>query len=90
MSSHSQSSPANCQTCQVCGVSIDAEDKVYFNYGPAGSRERLYARVCRFAVSAGCLNHDDYQVTNEDNYGKAGLGVSLPPSEPFEVDRRAA
>lgn len=90
MSSTSNSIPANCQACQVCGVSIDAENRVHFNYGPPGSRERLYARVCRFAASAGCINGDEYQVTTEDNYGKAGLGVSLPQSAPFDINRPAA
>ncbi len=90
MSSTPKSLPANCQTCQVCGASIDSEDKVYFNYGPTGSRERLYARVCRFAAAAGCINEGDRQVTADDNYGKAGFGLAPPVSEPFDIDRRAA
>ncbi len=90
MPSTPKSLPPNCQTCPVCGVSIDNEGKVHFNAGPAGSRERLYARVCRFAASAGCINEGDRQITDADNYGKAGFGISLPPSVPFEIDRRAA
>ena len=51
--------------CTVCGVTIDENDRVLFSYGKPGTRERLYARVCRYAQNkAGCINQSEEVAKN--------------------------
>lgn len=53
---------SNPQTCPVCGVKIlvgmVGGDRVLFSVGPPGTRVKLYARVCRYAENAACINKD--------------------------------
>ncbi len=60
-----------CQTCTVCNVTIDHEDRVHFAFGPTGSRERLFARVCQHTQAKGCLNRncDPQRIMPADCYG---------------------
>lgn len=90
MSSNRPSRPDSCQVCSACGVAIDAEENVHFAFGPAGTRERLYARVCRFTNDGGCLNKGDRPITANDCYGKADELMVLPEPQPLSLDRRAA
>jgi hypothetical protein len=49
------------QTCSACGVRIQAApggDRVLFSNGPAGTRTKLWSRVCQYAQRAGCINSD--------------------------------
>lgn len=46
----------NKEVCPACGVTIEDGSKVLFSYGPPGTRERLWARVCQFAKRPGCIN----------------------------------
>ncbi len=48
----------NSQTCPVCGVKIVGGDKVIFSCGPVGNRARLWARVCNYTKTPGCINQD--------------------------------
>lgn len=48
----------NIKKCPVCDVEID-NDIVLFKYGGNGTKERLYARVCQYAIKkgrTGCIN----------------------------------
>ncbi|HAC65990.1 MAG TPA: hypothetical protein DCF68_21270 [Cyanothece sp. UBA12306] len=47
------------EVCPVCQVKIENGDKVIFSYGPAGTRGRLWARVCQYAKKPGCINQDE-------------------------------
>lgn len=49
-------SDTNKEICPACGVTIEDGAKVLFSCGPAGTRERLWARVCQFAKRPGCIN----------------------------------
>ena len=54
-------SSAPAQTCPVCGVRIEtaaAGDRVYFSYGPPGTRAKLWSRVCQYAQKPDCINSD--------------------------------
>jgi len=48
------------ETCPVCDVrilvGIVGGDRVQFAAGPAGTRAKLYARVCRYVDKPGCIN----------------------------------
>jgi hypothetical protein len=44
------------QTCPVCGVKIEGQDKVVFSTGAAGTRARLWARVCNYVQKNDCIN----------------------------------
>lgn len=61
------------ESCPVCGVIIE-DNIVYFSHGNPGTRERLYARVCHFALERGkkeCINQysvDTDNITDEDGY----------------------
>ncbi|MGK7933831.1 MAG: hypothetical protein AB4041_20710 [Microcystaceae cyanobacterium] len=46
------------ETCPVCGVKIENGDKVIFSSGPAGTRARLWARVCNYVEKPDCINKD--------------------------------
>lgn len=46
-------------TCPVCGVKIIPAiggDRVIFSAGPPGTRQTLWAKVCRYTEKAGCIN----------------------------------
>lgn len=48
--------------CPRCKVEITPQDVVLFSYGKPGSRSKLYARVCQFALARGatdCINNFD-------------------------------
>lgn len=64
--------PSGCQSCAVCGVKVDQSDTVHFSFGKPGSRERLYARVCKHVGDERCINKDQNAleaVTDNDRYG---------------------
>ena len=66
-----------CESCPVCGVKIK-EDSVMFSYGKPGSRERLYARVCRYAKDRdNCINQEHSNFTEEDCYAEFSQFLSL-------------
>ena len=47
------------QKCPRCGVEITPQGSVLFSFGKPGSRARLFARVCQFALKRGatdCIN----------------------------------
>lgn len=49
------------QACPVCGAKIQkliGGDRVLFAAGPPGTRETLWAKVCRHTDKAGCINKD--------------------------------
>ncbi len=49
------------QTCPACGVQIQPApggDRVLFSNGPAGTRTKLWSRVCQYAQRTGCINND--------------------------------
>ncbi|BFM40557.1 hypothetical protein [Synechocystis sp. LKSZ1] len=50
------------EVCPVCGVTIENGAKVVFSAGPAGTRARLWARVCNFAKSPDCINQDEASI----------------------------
>ncbi len=52
------------ETCPVCGVTIEQGSKVIFSTGPAGTRSRLWARVCNFAQNESCINQDEGTIGN--------------------------
>ncbi|MBD2653215.1 hypothetical protein IQ225_02505 [Synechocystis salina LEGE 06155] len=52
------------ETCPVCGVTIENGSKVVFSSGPAGTRARLWARVCNFARNTSCINQDEAAIGN--------------------------
>lgn len=48
----------NCSVCPVCSVTIEG-NTVHFAHGGPGTRDRLYARVCQYAIASGkaeCIN----------------------------------
>ena len=61
--------------CQSCGASIDIKDRVHLACGKTASRERLYARVCQFSNSGGCINQgcDLQNIKPVDCYGTGNL-----------------
>jgi hypothetical protein len=64
----------NTQTCPVCGVKIlvgvVGGDRVLFTAGPPGTREKLWARVCRYTQKAGCINQQEGlgSISKDDYY----------------------
>ena len=46
------------QVCSICGVTIEAGDKVIFSSGAPGSKCRLWARVCQYVKKSGCINQN--------------------------------
>lgn len=57
------------QICPVCKVVIEG-DVVLFSHGPAGTRERLKARVCQYAKGReGCINKNAGDIQDADRYG---------------------
>jgi hypothetical protein len=50
-------------TCPTCGVTIEDNALVLFSSGPAGTRARLWARVCQFVKDPSkkedCINQND-------------------------------
>lgn len=60
--------------CSRCGVRIEGET-VHFSYGKNGSRSRLYARVCQFALKRGAadcanqFNPETETIKQSDYYG---------------------
>lgn len=64
----------NTQTCPICSVSITLGtpdgDRVLFSTGPAGTRAKLWARVCQFNKKSGCINQEgkDETITDADYY----------------------
>ena len=58
------------ETCSVCGVVIENEAKVIFSCGPAGTKERLWARVCQYVQKPGCLleGQELKPITADDRY----------------------
>lgn len=60
------------KTCPVCSVRlIEDGAKVIFSCGPAGTKARLWARVCQFAKNPDCINTHDPNVDpvkTEDYY----------------------
>lgn len=48
----------NIQTCPVCGVKIEGEDRVLFSTGASGTRARLWARVCNYVQKGDCINQN--------------------------------
>jgi len=60
------------QTCPVCGVTIENKEKVLFSSGAAGTRARLWARVCNYAKQPACINQDQaiIALVNENDYYK--------------------
>ncbi|MGK7907333.1 MAG: hypothetical protein AB4040_08915 [Synechococcus sp.] len=58
--------------CPICNVTIDG-DLVQFSHGGAGTKSRLWARVCRHATKEGCINDfgkGDAQFSENDDFGK--------------------
>jgi hypothetical protein len=71
----------NREQCPVCKVEIE-EDVVYFSFGNPGTRERLYARVCKFALDRNrtdCIN----QSVNTDNITDNDGYDVFPPSKGY-------
>jgi hypothetical protein len=60
------------KTCPVCGVKIEGEDKVLFSTGAAGTRARLWARVCNYVQKPDCINQNPASigVVSEYDYYK--------------------
>ena len=58
------------ETCPVCGVIIENGAKVIFSCGPAGTKERLWARVCNYAQNSSCLlwGEELKPITDNDKY----------------------
>lgn len=72
------------EVCPRCSVTIENGSKVVFSVGAPGTRARLYARVCEFALKqdreaiangeepkGGCINADPTKltITEKDYYG---------------------
>lgn len=58
------------ETCKACGVTIE-DNKVLFSCGKPGTRDRLYVRVCKYAVDKkNCINKniDESKVDLNDFY----------------------
>lgn len=65
--------PSQEQNCPVCGVTI-VNDVVQFANGSAGTRARLYARVCQYAKKPDCINQNMEligEVLKEDGFMEA-------------------
>ncbi len=72
MNSNAVRLASRCQTCSLCSVRIDQKDTVHFSFGKPGSRERLYARVCRHVNDHRCINANEKSlnpITADDHYG---------------------
>lgn len=57
------------QVCPVCQVKISpgpGGDRVEFSIGPAGTRAKLWARVCQFVDKPACINRDRGAIGNVD------------------------
>lgn len=57
------------QVCPVCQVKISpgpGGDRVEFSTGPAGTRAKLWARVCQFVDKPACINRDRGSIGNVD------------------------
>jgi hypothetical protein len=66
------------QICPLCKVQIDPRGTVHFSFGKPGTRERLYARVCKHVTDARCINSDESTlgvVTANDGYGFEGVSA---------------
>jgi hypothetical protein len=49
----------NVQVCPVCGVKIQSiigGDRVTFAFGPPGTRDSLWNRVCQYTQNPACIN----------------------------------
>ncbi len=78
MTSNASQSSTPCQTCSLCNVKIDPAGTVHFTYGPPGSRERLYARVCKHVNNQQCINADKSKIgllIAADHYGFEEVNV---------------
>jgi hypothetical protein len=72
------------EVCPACGVKIEG-DRVLFSAGPAGTRARLWARVCQYAKKPGCINTDETAigpVTPTDHYGDLEETLPTLPKTP--------
>lgn len=67
-------SESKVQVCPICQVTITPApggDRVVFSTGPAGTRAKLWARVCQFVDKPACINRDPKligQVGSNDYY----------------------
>ena len=60
------------EICSACGVQIENNAKVNFSFGKSGTREKLWARVCRYAKTDGCINlkrEELGEIKDSDYYG---------------------
>lgn len=55
----SESKMLTCTVCQVRIQCLPQGDRVYFSYGPPGTRLKLWQRVCQHVDKAGCINRRD-------------------------------
>ncbi len=75
------------ETCPICSVSIAAgapgEDRVIFASGPAGTRAKLWARVCQFNKKSGCINPqgESENITAGDYYKPDVPSINAPSSD---------
>ncbi|NJN32223.1 MAG: hypothetical protein HC824_18745 [Synechococcales cyanobacterium RM1_1_8] len=76
-----------CPVCQVKIVPAPGGDRVEFSSGPAGTRAKLWARVCQFVDKPACINRDRGVIGNvtATDYYETKLpqmpGEASPPSE---------
>lgn len=61
------------EVCPVCGVKIENGEKVIFSSGSAGTRARLWARVCNYVEKPDCINQD------KDAIGEVGKNDFYQP-----------
>ncbi len=69
------------QVCPLCGVKIIpmiGGDRVIFSMGPAGTRAKLWARVCQFVNKPECINRDREAI---GQVGSADYFRSEPPGK---------
>lgn len=75
------------ETFPICSVSISpgapGEDRVIFSSGPAGTRAKLWARVCQFNKKSECLNPqgESENITASDYYKPDIPSISAPNSD---------
>lgn len=69
------SEPQICPVCQVKISPAPGGDRVEFASGPAGSRAKLWARVCQFVDKPACLNRDSGAIgkVNAQDYYKPDI-----------------
>ena len=80
------------QRCEICKVEIESveglPDRVHFSNGPAGSRSKLWSRVCRFINNPEkqklCLNQ------NADLRGPEQQGDAFPDPPSMDLDANKA